>query len=85
MIKIDVHAAGVLLFLISLEFANDQIRRCRICKFLQTVGRKGLLTLLIKSKRISTKYMPITYSSEVGLALAARNTNTFFSFCKKIF
>jgi hypothetical protein len=32
MIKIDGHAAGVLLFLISLEFVNDLIRRCRICR-----------------------------------------------------
>ncbi len=56
MIKIDGHAAGVLLFLISLEFVNDQIRRCRICKFLQTVGRKGLLLLLIEQENFDQIY-----------------------------
>jgi hypothetical protein len=51
-IKVDWLAAGVFLISGSLRMVNDQICRHEICKFLQSIGSKGLLPWPIRSKRI---------------------------------
>jgi len=43
MIKVDWLVAGALIILSSESLINDQICWHRICKFLQSIGSKGLL------------------------------------------
>ncbi len=64
MIKVDWHVAGALLILSSGRLVNDQICRHRICKFLQSMGSKGLLPWPIRRRIILTKYKPITNQAE---------------------